>query len=154
MCVCLLSLWVGGWCAVWEWHWGFQAGACILCHRSGSRLAREATVDAVPLPFCVPCSLEHRRHKIDPTILGLQEMLTYGLRGLAAYTHHAAMLGQRSATVDKFIAEAYAFLCSPDASDVGKVGTPLQRPTYPRASAILRQTAGTLGRHAHGPPLG
>ncbi|KAL4422506.1 hypothetical protein ABPG75_008703 [Micractinium tetrahymenae] len=66
-------------------------------------------------------SLEHRRHKIEPTILGLQEMLVYGLRGLAAYTHHAAMLGQRSATVDKFIAEAYAFLCSPDASDVGKV---------------------------------
>jgi hypothetical protein len=38
-------------------------------------------------------SLEHRRHVVDPTLLGLHEMITYGLRGLAAYTHHAEVLG-------------------------------------------------------------
>ncbi|GAB4824201.1 hypothetical protein N2152v2_011247 [Parachlorella kessleri] len=66
-------------------------------------------------------SLEHRRHKVDPTLLGLQEMLTYGLRGLCAYTHHAEVLGQRNADVDAFVAEAYAFLCSEDAQSVDKV---------------------------------
>ena len=48
-------------------------------------------------------------------------MITYGLRGLCAYTHHAEVLGQRDASVDKFVAEAYAFLCSEDALDLGKV---------------------------------
>lgn len=66
-------------------------------------------------------SLEHRRHVVDPTLLGLHEMITYGLRGLCAYTHHAEVLGQRDASVDKFVAEAYAFLCSEDALDLGKV---------------------------------
>ena len=69
-------------------------------------------------------SLEHRRHNIEPTVLGLQEMVTYGLRGLCAYTHHADMLGQRSPVVDAFVAEAYAFLSSPDSADAGKVGGP------------------------------
>ncbi len=48
-------------------------------------------------------------------------MITYGLRGLCAYSHHAEVLGQRDADVDKFVAEAYAFLCSEDALDLGKV---------------------------------
>ena len=47
-------------------------------------------------------------------------MITYGLRGLCAYTHHAEVLGQRDADVDRFVAECYAFLCSPDALDLGK----------------------------------
>ena len=39
-------------------------------------------------------------------------MLTYGLRGMCAYAHHAEVLGQRDDDVDAFVAEAYAFLCS------------------------------------------
>lgn len=66
-------------------------------------------------------SLEHRRHKVEPTVLGLQEMLAYGLRGLCAYTHHAEVLGQRAKEVDEFVAEAYAFLSSEKASDVNNV---------------------------------
>lgn len=31
------------------------------------------------------------------------------------------MAGARNPEVDAFVAEAYAFLCSPDASDIGKV---------------------------------
>lgn len=84
-----------------------QALACPLCH----------TLTLLPPPFRLPCSwrltpaylssastaqlvqlgrltsLEHRRHVLDPTLLGLHEMITYGLRGLAAYTHHAEVLG-------------------------------------------------------------
>ncbi|KPF45288.1 hypothetical protein IP76_08605, partial [Rhizobium sp. AAP43] len=97
-------------------------------------------------------SLEHRRHKIDPTILGLQEMLTYGLRGLAAYTHHAAMLGQRSATVDKFIAEAYAFLCSPDASDVGKVLGMILRTGEVNLESMALLDGGHVAKFGHPEP--
>ncbi|PSC68490.1 hydroxylamine reductase [Micractinium conductrix] len=66
-------------------------------------------------------SLEHRRHLLDPTLLGLHETINYGLRGLAAYSHHAEVLGHRDADVDAFLAEAYAFLCSEEALDLGKV---------------------------------
>ncbi len=33
---------------------------------------------------------------IDPDILSLRELLIYGLKGLAAYADHAAILGQES----------------------------------------------------------
>lgn len=78
-----------------------------------------------------------------------QEMLTYGLRGLAAYTHHAAMLGQRSANVDAFIADAYAFLCTPDASDVGKV----RRRGAWRALSARCPPARAAGTVSPSPPL-
>jgi hypothetical protein len=74
-----------------------------------------------PAAPALQTSLEHRRHQVEPTLLGLQEMLTYGLRGLCAYTHHAEVLGQRNPEVDRFVAEAYAFLCSEDATSVDKV---------------------------------
>ncbi|KAL4431026.1 hypothetical protein ABPG75_006282 [Micractinium tetrahymenae] len=64
-------------------------------------------------------SLEHRRHTMDPTLLGLHEMITYGLRGLAAYSHHAEVLGEHDREVDEFLAAAYAFLCSEAALDLG-----------------------------------
>ena len=44
-------------------------------------------------------SLENRRHLEDPTLLGLHEMICYGLRGLAAYAHHAEVLGHRDPEV-------------------------------------------------------
>lgn len=41
-----------------------------------------------------------------PDITGLQELLTYGLKGMAAYTHHARVLGYRDEEVDDFLLEA------------------------------------------------
>lgn len=72
---------------------------------------------ASPCLLAAQTSLEHRRHKVEPTVLGLQEMLAYGLRGLCAYTHHAEVLGQRAKEVDEFVAEAYAFLSSEKVGD-------------------------------------
>ena len=122
----------------------------------------------------LPLALPHARQRTPaiprppPPPLLAPQMVTYGLRGLAAYTHHAEVLGQRdpevrcidlscwagligcelvwmqqcvavhisvlydrtafpdppltAAQVDKFVAKAYAFLCSEDALDLGKVG--------------------------------
>lgn len=36
-----------------------------------------------------------RRETLGATLAGLQEMLMYGLKGMAAYTHHAGEAGRR-----------------------------------------------------------
>jgi len=41
---------------------------------------------------------------------GLQELMTYGLKGIAAYAHHARVLGYTDATVDAFLLEALDLL--------------------------------------------
>jgi len=45
---------------------------------------------------------------MDQDVLSLRELLTYGLKGLAAYADHAAILGQESDEVYRFIHEALA----------------------------------------------
>ncbi|GBC59390.1 2-keto-3-deoxygluconate permease [Desulfonema ishimotonii] len=45
---------------------------------------------------------------MNPDILSLRELLIYGMKGLAAYADHAAILGQTDETVYAFIHEAMA----------------------------------------------
>jgi len=45
---------------------------------------------------------------LDPDILSLKETLTYGLKGVAAYADHAAILGQADDKVFDFVHEAMA----------------------------------------------
>ena len=47
-----------------------------------------------------------RRAAGNEDILSLQELLTYGLKGMAAYADHAAILGRESEDVHAFFAEA------------------------------------------------
>ena len=47
---------------------------------------------------------------------GLQELLTYGLKGMAAYAHHARQLGRSDAAVDAFTVEALARLAEGESS--------------------------------------
>lgn len=53
-------------------------------------------------------------------IVGLQELLLYGLKGMAAYAHHAAVLGRTDASANAFFHEALDALADPD-SDAGKL---------------------------------
>jgi len=46
--------------------------------------------------------------EVNPDILSLRELLTYGLKGLAAYADHARILGQSDDSVYDFIYEALA----------------------------------------------
>lgn len=55
------------------------------------------------------------------TLLGLHELLTYGLKGVAAYAHHAEMLGKVDATLDDTFEEVLAFLASEAAADPNNV---------------------------------
>jgi len=48
---------------------------------------------------------------VNPDILSLQHILLYGIRGLAAYTHHARVLGREDDTIYAFLQEAPAMAC-------------------------------------------
>ena len=45
---------------------------------------------------------------VDPDVLSLRELLTYGIKGVAAYADHAAILGQKDDAVYAFIQEGLA----------------------------------------------
>jgi hydroxylamine reductase len=51
---------------------------------------------------------------INPDVLSLRELLIYGLKGLAAYADHAAILGQEDDKVYVFIQEAMAATLNKD----------------------------------------
>ena len=61
-------------------------------------------------------SIESRRERFGEDIAGLQELLTYGLKGTAAYADHAQILGQEDDTVYAFIHKALDFLAREDPS--------------------------------------
>lgn len=46
----------------------------------------------------------------DATVVGLEELLLYGLKGMAAYAHHARILGQEDEGVYEFFHEALSLL--------------------------------------------
>ncbi len=63
---------------------------------------------------------------IDPDILSLQELLIYGLKGLAAYADHALILGKTDDAIFKFIHEAMVATLDPNATVDGLVGLVLK----------------------------
>lgn len=63
--------------------------------------------------------IERRKAHIgNDDIVGLQELLTYGLKGMAAYADHAMILGQEDPAVYAFMHEALDFLTGPKNKDV------------------------------------
>jgi hydroxylamine reductase len=59
---------------------------------------------------------------IDPDVLSLRELLIYGLKGVAAYADHAAILGKTDTKVFDFIHEAMAATMNKDLSADDLVG--------------------------------
>jgi len=55
-----------------------------------------------------------RKKALGDDAAGLQELLTYGLKGMAAYADHARILGQEDDNVYAYIHEALDFLTKPD----------------------------------------
>ncbi|MHB9132729.1 MAG: hydroxylamine reductase [Armatimonadota bacterium] len=54
--------------------------------------------------------IESRQGKFGPDVTALQELIAYGLKGMAAYADHAHVLGQDSDEVYGFVHEALDFL--------------------------------------------
>ena len=60
--------------------------------------------------------IEPRIDRLGQDVVGLQELITYGLKGLAAYADHAQILGQESDDVYAYVHEALDFLTREDAT--------------------------------------
>jgi hydroxylamine reductase len=54
--------------------------------------------------------IEPRRNALGADVTGLQELLTYGLKGMAAYADHAQILGKEDPKVFAFFHEALDYL--------------------------------------------
>jgi hydroxylamine reductase len=59
-------------------------------------------------------SITNRFTSIGKDLTGLQELLTYGVKGAAAYADHARVLGVEDEAVYAFFHEALAYLAKPD----------------------------------------
>ena len=57
-----------------------------------------------------------RRESLGDDVSGLQELLTYGVKGMAAYAHHARRLGYTDPAVDAFFIESLARLAAGEAA--------------------------------------
>lgn len=66
------------------------------------------------LNFGRTLSLEGLKQTMDPDVLSLQELLTYGVKGLAAYAHHAQVLGYTDEAIYGFVHEALDLLTHPN----------------------------------------
>ncbi|HOO55563.1 MAG TPA: hydroxylamine reductase [bacterium] len=55
-------------------------------------------------------TIEKRISLLGPDISGLQELITYGLKGIGSYAYHAALLGQEDSELYGFFHEALDFL--------------------------------------------
>ncbi|MEI8378269.1 MAG: hydroxylamine reductase [bacterium] len=60
-------------------------------------------------------SIAKRKETEDADLLALEELLTYGLKGTAAYAHHALMLGYKDDEAYRFFADALATLARGEA---------------------------------------
>jgi len=60
----------------------------------------------------------HWLEQLGPDVSGLQELITYGLKGTAAYADHAYVLGYSDDQVFAFFHEALDFLMSEQAKDI------------------------------------
>ncbi len=88
---------------------------------------------------------------MDPDILGLRELLIYGLKGVAAYADHARILGQEDDQVYAFVHEAMAATLNPDLSVDDYVGLVLKCGEINlRAMELL--DAGNTGTYGHPVP--
>ncbi len=55
-------------------------------------------------------SINQRMQSENPLLVGMEELLTYGLKGLAAYSHHAYLLGFYDDRIFSYVSEALEYL--------------------------------------------
>ncbi|MBN1243369.1 MAG: hydroxylamine reductase [Spirochaetales bacterium] len=83
--------------------------AASACSGSDDPACRDAALwTAVPQDYLSKAALIGVLATKDEDIRSLRELLVYGLKGMAAYAHHAAVLGERDPEVFAFMARALA----------------------------------------------
>ncbi len=94
---------------------GLYRQACKKAGRAAEGLSgpaefQPAEDDAALLAQAAEVSVRKRRESLGEDVAGLQELVTYGLKGAAAYADHAQILRQESEEVYAFFHEALDFL--------------------------------------------
>ncbi|MFN8553502.1 MAG: hydroxylamine reductase [Candidatus Obscuribacterales bacterium] len=64
--------------------------------------------------FGIAIGILERAKSTSPDVVSLQELLTYGVKGLAAYAHHAHLLGFSDDAIPAFVHKAFDYLSSAD----------------------------------------
>jgi len=94
-------------------------GACATAGKTPQKLEGPAqwtpagTMDGL-LEQASKTGIAQSRAALGDDLAGLQELLIYGLKGTAAYTDHAALLGKEDDKVYAFIHEALDYLTQPE----------------------------------------
>jgi hydroxylamine reductase len=70
----------------------------------------EAADEAGLLSWAKASMIAPRKETLGDDVTGLQELLLYGLKGMAAYAHHARQMNRADPVVDAFTVEALAKL--------------------------------------------
>jgi len=99
------------------------------CKEKGQPLEKIASLETWQVPQtrdrmlqeAAAIGLSGRLDQLGPDVAGLQELITYGLKGMAAYADHAIILGRTDESVFAFFHEALNFLTTPAAKDVGSL---------------------------------
>jgi len=96
--------------------------------------------------------IQRRLDELGPDVTGLQELLTYGLKGMAAYADHAQILGQEDDAVYAYFHEAMNFLTTEDAKDTGKLIPAVLKCGEVNLRAMELLDAGNTGSYGHPEP--
>jgi len=98
------------------------ANACREKGQAPDAVAEDAAIEPAPdldgmIRQGETVTIQKRIDALGDDVAGLQELITYGLKGMAAYVDHAHLLGQEDDAVYAFIHEALDFLAG-NPSDV------------------------------------
>ncbi|MFA7159399.1 MAG: hydroxylamine reductase [Kiritimatiellia bacterium] len=96
-------------------------------------------------------AIPKRRSALGDDVAGLQELLTQGLKGTAAYAHHARVLAKEDESVNAFFHEALAFLARPAPAMESLLGMCLKCGEYNLKTMELLDAANT-GAYGHPVP--
>jgi hydroxylamine reductase len=88
-------------------------------------IAADAGVEAL-IAWAAADGIATRQERLGEDATGLQELLVYGLKGMAAYAHHARQMGRSDATVDDFTLEALAKLANGETATDALLGLNLK----------------------------
>jgi len=97
-------------------------------------------------------SIARRLEGLGDDVTGLQELLTYGLKGMASYADHAQILGREDDDVYAYFHEALDFLSGQDARDLDKLVAAVLRCGEVNLRVMELLDAANTGTYGHPEP--
>jgi len=96
--------------------------------------------------------VQDKINKLGPDVAGLQELIVYGLKGLAAYADHAQILGKEDDTVYAFIHKTLDRLAQKP-TDIGELLQTALAVGQVNLKAMELLDAGNTGTYGHPEPI-